>query len=170
VTIEVKDYGSQKVEVLGQITKRGHQYLDGSRSLLEVINNAGGPKELNVVDVEHFCAETKQSTVYSLAEPDVLSSIFVADGDRVTLRPGRMVYVDGEVAKPGEVPYREGLTVTQALAMAGGPGEYASLRRAFILHGNGKKSLVNIYKINLGKDEDVLLAPDDRLLISRSAF
>ncbi|MCO5062880.1 MAG: polysaccharide biosynthesis/export family protein [Rhizobiaceae bacterium] len=31
------------------------------------------------------------------------------------------IYVTGNIAKPGEFPYREGITVTQAVALSGGP-------------------------------------------------
>ena len=37
----------------------------------------------------------------------------------------RRIYVSGEVKTPGSYPYKEGLTVQKALAMAGGLGEKA---------------------------------------------
>ncbi len=66
--------------------------------------------------------------------------------------------------------YRDGLTVTQALATAGGPGEYASLRRVSVLRANGEKLHLNLNRVNQGLEADVVMRPDDRLIVRRGAF
>jgi polysaccharide biosynthesis/export protein len=45
-----------------------------------------------------------------------------------------VVFALGQVTKPGPYPYRVGLTVAEALALAGGPLTDAELRRAAVIH------------------------------------
>jgi polysaccharide export outer membrane protein len=45
------------------------------------------------------------------------------------------VYVLGEVAKPGAYPLRGRMTILQALALAGGPTEFAATSRIVLLRG-----------------------------------
>ncbi len=47
--------------------------------------------------------------------------IFIAPSRiSLTMAEYRPIYISGDVAKPGEIPYRPGLTVRQAAALAGG--------------------------------------------------
>jgi polysaccharide biosynthesis/export protein len=60
----------------------------------------------------------------------------LSDGDEISVfsttdfRPRRYVTVNGAVRKPGPVPYREGMTMRDALLLAGGPTEGALLTEA----------------------------------------
>jgi polysaccharide export outer membrane protein len=47
-----------------------------------------------------------------------------------------MVFVLGQVAKPGAYPYRPGLTAAEALALAGGPLLDADMRRAAVIRAD----------------------------------
>jgi polysaccharide export outer membrane protein len=47
------------------------------------------------------------------------------------------VFVTGEVTRPNAYPYRPGLTVSEALALAGGPTTDADLRRATVFRAAG---------------------------------
>ncbi len=170
IIVEVTTYGSQKIEVRGSIKTPGIQVLTGPTSLSQAITAAGGPDGTNVVDVEVDSADGKQSTyqlsTLNLTEPPVL----VSGGDTVILRQGRQVYVDGEVKNQGSVAYREGITVSQVVTLAGGPTEYATLRRVFVLRSTGAKLVVNLVRVRNGKDQDVVLGPDDRVTLRRSYF
>src|SRR5689334_11443006 len=47
--------------------------------------------------------------------------VIIAPGDvQIAVAEYRPVYLNGDVAKPGEQPFRPGLTVRQAIALAGG--------------------------------------------------
>jgi polysaccharide export outer membrane protein len=74
---------------------------------------------------------TKISLEQSLAEK--LKSNYLRDPkvtvDVATFRP---IYVLGEVQKPGEYPYRSGLNVVSAMAVAGGSTYRASNSRVLI--------------------------------------
>ena len=51
-----------------------------------------------------------------------ISHLILPDEVAVTVAEYRPVYVNGDVAKPGEYAYRPGMTVRQAIAVAGGYG------------------------------------------------
>ncbi len=170
VIVEIANYGSQKIEVRGAVTTPGIQVLTGPTLLSQAITAAGGPQGENVVEVEVISAAGTAVT-YSLSKLNTAATpVLVAGGDTVILRQGRHVYVDGEVKTEGQVAYHEGLTVSQAVSLAGGPGTYASQRRVFVLTESGQRIVVNLIRVRNGLDADVLLNPDDRVTLPRSFF
>jgi polysaccharide export outer membrane protein len=168
VSVRVVEFQSQRVDVLGEVGKPGPQYLTGTTSLLEVISLAGGPNEnvawVNVVR-ESGESERFAITLLSAGEP-----VFVGRGDKVFLESGGVVYVEGQIRKPGAVALIEGLTVTQALALAGGPDEFANVRRVLVRRATGEKVRVNVTRVNRGKEDDPMLAEDDYVVVPRSAI
>ena len=171
VIVSVDMYGCQKVEVGGAVKSPGLQVLRGDTPLTEVITAAGGPFDTNVLEVEHVARENGAASVYTLADLDAApGKVLVRAGDSVLLRRGRQVYVDGEVKEEGPVPFRTGLTVTQAITLAGGPSPYASRRKAIVLTGKGERVEVNLNAVRAGKVADRVLEPDDRITLPRSWF
>lgn len=75
----------------------------------------------------------------------------------------RPFYVIGEVSKPGEYPFRPGLTVQAAVAIAGGFTFRAQTRRVYISRENGGPEV--------GVDSSTfVLAPGDVLRIGERMF
>ncbi len=67
----------------------------------------------------------------------------------------RMVYVIGEVERPGPYPLVGPINVEQLIARAGGPTPQAKQSRVYVLHqGVSQKIPVNYKKIMQGKDAD----------------
>ena len=75
----------------------------------------------------------------------------------------------GQVNKPGQVPFRDDLTVSTCIAAAGGALETASLGRVVIMRGD-ERITVNVRRILSGKDEDVPVRSGDRVFVSESVF
>lgn len=165
VIVEVAAYGSQKVQVKGAVKNPGIQVLTGPTSLSQIITAAGGPQGENVVEVQ-VSTPSGVTTTYLLSKLD--QEVLVSGGDDVLLVKGQHVYIDGEVKNEGPVPYHEGLTVSQAVSLAGGPGEYGSNRRVWILKANGERIVVNLVRVRDGRDADVMLEPDDRVTMRHS--
>jgi polysaccharide biosynthesis/export protein len=59
---------------------------------------------------------------FRMRAPDGRENVVVIDADEVTATVAeyRPIYVNGDVAKPGEYPYRPSITARQLLALAGG--------------------------------------------------
>ncbi|HKS28461.1 MAG TPA: SLBB domain-containing protein [Pyrinomonadaceae bacterium] len=75
------------------------------------------------------------------------------------------VYVTGSVARPQEVLFSKGLTLTRALYWAGGLSADADTKRVKISRDNGTKEgdifFVNLRAIQGGKETDFQLRPFD---------
>lgn len=65
----------------------------------------------------------------------------------------RPFYIHGEVNRPGGYPYQPGLTVNQAIALAGGLTERASKDKIYLFKEKNKNTQTNAsltYKVNAG--------------------
>ena len=83
--------------------------------------------------------------------------------DIISYRP---FYIHGEVEKPGAYPYKPGLNVDQAVALAGGYTERASQSKIYIKRANSDKER------GKGKNVDVAYSiyPGDIISIGQSFF
>lgn len=82
---------------------------------------------------------------------------------------GARFYVFGEVAHPGAFPVRGAVTVIQALAMAGGPTEFANPRRVIVIRP-GRDGKEHRYKVDArdvlaGNARAMSLAPGDTVYV-----
>jgi polysaccharide biosynthesis/export protein len=95
---------------------------------------------------------------YVAAEIYVRPNVLVSVDDAVCLRP---VYVTG-VQKPGVVPFRQGMTLSQAVQFAGGPTAFTSMRHVRLIRLN--KTTDHNLATGMGNpDIDVVLQPDDQI-------
>jgi len=82
---------------------------------------------------------------------------------------GQRVYVVGEVSRPGPVNLLPGMTIVQALAMAGGFTEYANRKATYVLRTeNGKSTILRFnYKKAIRGDvsENISLKDGDTVVI-----
>ncbi len=80
------------------------------------------------------------------------------------------IYIMGKVNHPGQFPLRQGLTVLQALSIAGGLAEWADEKNIVIVrmeNGRQKKIKFNYSKVSKGKDLDknIQLQPGDTIIV-----
>ncbi|MEQ1506263.1 MAG: polysaccharide biosynthesis/export family protein [Myxococcota bacterium] len=169
VSVSVEEYRSQKVEVLGAVAKPGLYYLQAAENTLRaVIGKAGGiqsEKSIGRVVVNRANNEQLVVLLDELSGP--AGEFELQRGDVITVGEGEVVYVGGEVQKPGAIGYLDGMTVTQALMKAGGPTGIARLRGAYLLRADDRIS-VNLRRMLRGKDGDFVMEPGDRLVIQES--
>lgn len=78
----------------------------------------------------------------------------------------RPFYVYGEVRKPGGYPYKDGLTVEKAIALAGGFTPRASKRKVTLKHENDNDSASGGVKVNLKAS----VTPGDVITVGESFF
>ena len=90
-------------------------------------------------------------------------------GDTIHVLPAARIFVSGEVKEEGAVSWREGMTAWQALSKAGGPTRTAKLKGAYVLR-QGSTIEVDLKAVKQGKAEDVILRPDDQLVLPESIF
>lgn len=76
----------------------------------------------------------------------------------------RSFYIHGEVKKPGGYPYQPGLTIDQAIALAGGLTERASVSKIYIKESKNSDNKAD--KVNL----TYAVSPGDIITIEQSFF
>ena len=80
-------------------------------------------------------------------------------------------YASGEVKNPSEYPYKEGLTVRQAISMAGGLTEKAQLRTFQVLRRvNNHEETVAVGLDSLVFPDDIIVADADGVIVIPSAL
>ena len=88
-------------------------------------------------------------------------NITLRAGDTVYFPKAAQVYVMGSVARPGPYRYQEGMTVMQALTLAGGATERGSAGRTKVVRiVNGKKVEKKVKATDLVLPEDTLMVPE----------
>jgi len=172
VSLRVHDYGSQMIHVLGAVEKPGTFAMKGSMSLAEALASAEGTDSTNKGDKQVKISRVNgEKIVIDLEQMlrDGTANIPLQAGDVIYVTEGQYVVVNGKVEKPGNIPWKKGITVTEAISAAGGASSSANLREVFILRGE-RRIPVNLKKIAQGRLPDMLLEQGDKLFIEESVF
>jgi polysaccharide export outer membrane protein len=111
-----------------------------------------------------------------LDSADSSLNVPVRPGDIVKVPRAGIVYVVGEVQKPGGfvLQNNENISVLQALALAQGPTHTSALGRSRLIRtdpltGKRKEAPMNLGKILAGKAPDAFLQPKDIVFVPNSA-
>lgn len=141
VNVRVIEQRSQPFAVIGAVNKPGSFFLDRRIRLLELIALAGGPdvekagQRIRVARVGNRSAcvddDLKTSDVQFLAYTvnDVLDGSenpWMQPGDIVSILEAEEAFVVGAVFEPAKITLKEPITLTQAIAKAGGISSTAS--------------------------------------------
>jgi polysaccharide export outer membrane protein len=82
----------------------------------------------------------------------------------VSITQYRPFFIDGEIKSPGGYPFQPGLTISKAVALAGGFTERASLAKIFIIRSNDpEQKSVNV-------NANTALQPGDIITVKQSYF
>jgi protein involved in polysaccharide export with SLBB domain len=165
--VGVRDYNSHSILVSGLVKEPGTKILRREAIPLYVVLADAQPlPEAGFVTV--LSQHTVKSRTVQLSNPEQ-TSMLVLPGDVVSVQPAakQFIYVGGEVRSPGELSFRAGLTLTQAILSAGGvtpKGDKVQLSRG---HGDGLLNLqeFKLREINKGKIPDPLVEPGDRITV-----
>lgn len=171
VTAWLQGYNSKPVQVLGAVGKPGLYHLKGETTVLELLTEAGGVAGAGVDEIRITHGE--EGDKVTMVPYDALlergeGNLTLSAGDIVFV-PELRVSVMGAVKAPGDVAFRDDLTITTCLAGAGGALPVANLGRVYILR-DGKRIRVNMRKVLSGKAEDVPMVAGDRVFVRESAF
>lgn len=86
----------------------------------------------------------------------------------VTIIPSaRTFFIKGEVYGPKPYLLRPGLTLSQAIATAGGPTVWANTKKIKIRKESGKTTTHNLEMIEAGKQRDPVIEPGDIIEVPR---
>jgi len=125
-----------------------------------------GPIEVAGLTKNELAKMLEQRTADQLKDPEVVIS--------VTRFSDKLVYVAGEVARPGTVPYRKGLTPLQAITASGGFRDTAHYESVILVRTGGSedkfiaRKLDLVQTTNTGMQEPIALAPHDFIFLPRT--
>ncbi|MCB0308089.1 MAG: polysaccharide biosynthesis/export family protein [Bdellovibrionales bacterium] len=161
VNVSIKEYNSQKIMVVGAVTRPGTFVLKGETKVIDAISLAGGigksggkkvilirggsetQKLMNQSDEakSNLLTESTVSKVepilidyYGLIhQGDFSQNLVMKDGDILNIPEANEIFVLGNVSKPGPVKFEEKMTIVQAVTLAGGTTPTASTKSTYIL-------------------------------------
>ncbi|HET6208275.1 MAG TPA: polysaccharide biosynthesis/export family protein [Terracidiphilus sp.] len=127
ITIEVEQFATTSVTVMGEVQNPGKVELLAPHNLLDVIGMTGGVTTLagNEIEVKRPVNGNMESTTYHYSRNGDLSAIrdvMVNPGETVIVKRAGIVYVLGGVNRPGGYTMQESgeLDVIQAVSLAQG--------------------------------------------------
>ena len=177
VSLFVTEYASQGASLLGEVAKPGVYPVMGDQHLFDLISASGGLSEKagQSMTVTHRSDPDKPVTLplsRNLSDhPE--SNIQVFPGDTIVVRKADIVYVVGDVSRPsGVLMNANGITVLEAVALAGGTTRTAKLNSTRILHKGPTgmiETTVQLKKILRAQAPDLSLQANDILVVPSSA-
>jgi polysaccharide export outer membrane protein len=178
VSVYVKEYTSSGISVAGEVAKPGFYSALGPHRLFDVLQAAGGPTDKAASEVTISHRDQKDVTTLHISKDPAemaTSNIDLQPGDTVVVPKAGIVYVLGEVTRPGGYVLNStgGITVLQVVAAAGGPTHVASAGKTRLLRRteNGfQEQGVDLKKLLRGKAHDVPVRDQDILFIPSSGI
>jgi len=190
VDVFIKEYHSKQVAVIGAVNEQSRFELQRRVRLLELLTYAKGPstKAGQTINIVHStaaipCKQTDDADTavafssYKLSDVlqgDPKSNPYLEAGDIVTLPEADQVYVVGNVFSPLTISLKEPITLTRAIAMAGGLKQDTRKDKIRVLRQEPGTSIrkeitVDLYAIEKKSSEDLALAPNDIIDVPTSA-
>jgi polysaccharide biosynthesis/export protein len=179
VTVLVTASAGQDVSVLGEVARPGVYAFTVHHRLLDLISAASGlaPSAGRLVNIiSRSDPETPRAVALDPSGTDKSSNHNpeLHPGDTVQVSRAGLVYVVGDVIRPGGFPVDpvKGLTVVQALSLAWGPTQNAALGKGLLIHeqkGGRTLTALNVKRLLRGLDPDLPVEDGDILFIPDSA-
>jgi polysaccharide export outer membrane protein len=174
VTVKMMELATQDVSILGQVHTPGTYSITTPQTILKVLSLAGGLTEGadRIVTVKRGkSAEQVRYNVSNNAEQALSGVVMVYPGDTILVARAPMVYVMGDVNRPGGYVIATNdarLSVLQVIAMAGSASKTSSQSRVRLIRNteHGQVELpIRLDRMEKGKQADVALQPNDILYV-----
>lgn len=178
ITVLVTTYSGQDVSVLGEVSRPGVYSYTVHHRLLDLISAASGVSQNagRLVTITHRDdLKTILAVVLDPTGSDAGPSHNpeLQPGDTVQVSKAGLVYVVGDVVRPGAFPVDpvQTTTVVQALSLAWGPGQNAALTKAVLIReqqGGRTMTTLNLKRLMRGLDPDISIRDRDILFVPNS--
>ena len=182
VVIDVAEFKSQRVFVVGEVRTPGVVPLSGTLTLVEALTRVGSLTEFAggelvvirpaegktvegpVLPSDAGARELLRVDVKSLQSKGPTSNITLQDGDTVVVPRAEVVYVIGQINTPGSFAFERDMTILQVISKANGVTEAGTTKRLKILRiVDGKRTEV---KATLGDK----VQPGDTIVVASRWF
>lgn len=178
VTVEVEQFRNRSIFIVGEVRSPGKYPMSGDMTLIEALAAAGSTTQQAGTEVlvlrPRSVAETKALTPEQSEQANVTrislnelqlgrlsQNVSLMEGDTVFVPKAEKFFITGQVRTPGAYTYEPGLTVLQAISLAGGLTEKGSNRRIKVIRSTKTQ------KMELTVDLDDKIQPGDTLVIAQ---
>jgi polysaccharide export outer membrane protein len=183
VDVFIKEYHSRQVAVIGAVNEQSRFELQRRIRLLDLLTYAKGisPKAGQTINIVHaprtlVCEKsettTEEATAFSsyklsdTLQGDARANPYIEAGDIITVPEANQIYVVGNVYTPQTIPLKEPITLSRAVAMAGGVKQDSKKDKVRIVRQEpgsttSKEIVVDLSAIEKKRAEDIALLPND---------
>lgn len=155
VNVIVTQSSGKQVSILGQVAKPGKYSIEtGAKTLFDFIAISGGVSargsdfitiiRMNENPPKRITVNAKQLLLQSNANDINSANVQMTAGDIIYVPEAPVFYVYGQARSPGVFKFTPGMTLVQALSMAGGLSGRGTERGVEIQRRNEKGELVDI--------------------------
>ncbi len=189
VDVFIKGYHSRQVAIIGAVNDQSRFELQRRVRLLELLTYAKGPspKAGQTINVVHSpqawaCKSPEAEDSPALSSYKLIETLqgnpranpYLEPGDIVTVPEADQVYVVGNVFTPLTIPLKEPITLSRAIAMAGGVRQDSKKDKVRVVRqepgsATKKELIVDLSAIEKRRAEDIALLPNDIVEVQTSA-
>jgi polysaccharide export outer membrane protein len=177
VTIFIEEYHARMVSIAGAVNQPKQIALTRELRVYDLISLAGGltDKAGNVIQLVHFqpAESIENINLNDLVRKPQLNRV-LQDGDFINVPESGVIYVTGNVNKPGAFPLKETIKLSQAIAMAGGLAQDSKKKEIHLVRSSGpdqtetSEVVVNLFDIEKDAAKDIILKPYDVVMVPES--
>jgi polysaccharide export outer membrane protein len=178
VAVFIEEYTNQRLTVGGEVRNPGLYPALGIRTINDVLTAAGGVTQAAASKVIITRRSDPKNPLTVDYNPEALNPVIpqvqIFPGDSILVPRAGIVYVVGNVNKPGVyvLDGRNVLTVEEVMGLAGGGGHAAKLSHAQLVRalpdGRKEMTIIAVNKIFKGQSPDVALKDGDILYVPTS--
>jgi polysaccharide export outer membrane protein len=175
VIVTVEQYATETVSIVGEVARQGAYPITTPRTVLDVLSFAGGIT--NVADrnimVQRHGSKDDAVPYFVSNDPKqaMATQVMVNPGDTVIVPKAGIVYILGDVNRPGGFAMsnnQDHMTLLEALALAGGVLHTAKQGQARLIRqteGTAHEEQLNLGEIQKGKRPNPTLYAGDILYV-----
>lgn len=181
LTVTIKEYRNMTIWVMGQVRTPGNYDLKGDANLMAALAAAGGTtteagsyvivtRTAGADPAGPILPDDRQQAQHQtrISREDIdtgrAAAFRLRSGDTVYVPKAAVFYIIGQVRSPNSYVLSDGLTVLQALALAGGATDRAAKNRITI------QRIVDGRKVEVKVKESDLVQPGDTIKVPTRFF
>jgi polysaccharide biosynthesis/export protein len=179
VIVTTQQFG-YSVTVMGEVKSPGIYTLAGHKRLIDLLTEAGGVTSAAGHIVEIFAPGSMKNPTTVLWDPTLRENdnaeLEIKTGETILVSKCGVVYVGGNVGKPGAYPLCESnhTTLTQVMALAQGAKPSSSTQKTLLFRSstNGTRVMqtVKLDSMLRGRQVDITMQPDDIIFVPASIW
>jgi polysaccharide biosynthesis/export protein len=174
VSVTIAEFATQKVSILGEVKMPGAYAINTSRSVVEVLTMAGGLNDAadrKIVIERHGTHNKVPYFVSNQANVTLDSAVTINPGDTVIVPKAGIVYLMGDVARPGGYTMTNNeaqISALQLVARGGGTNHSAVPSSARLIRRTGTTytdTPLPLSAMQKGKQPDLQLEANDIIYV-----